>query len=83
MVRKVKKVDRRGSEVYLVRNGDKAGLTCIGEVCWNPVTDVIEIELQGDCDPDILRNVVNKVMDGKKVEFIMPPVKKHEVKEQD
>ncbi|GAH95988.1 unnamed protein product, partial [marine sediment metagenome] len=77
-VRKVKKVDRRGSEVYLVRNGDKAGLTCIGEVCWNPVTDVIEIELQGDCNPDILKDVVTKVMDGTRVEFVMPPVKRSE-----
>ncbi|GAH48910.1 unnamed protein product, partial [marine sediment metagenome] len=30
-----------------------------------------------------VRNVANKVMDGKKVEFIMPPIAKHEVKEQD
>ncbi|GAI03606.1 unnamed protein product [marine sediment metagenome] len=81
MVKKAKKVDRRGSEVYLLRGSDKAGLTCIGEICWNPVTDVIEVELKGDCDQDVLRNVVNKVIDGKRVEFIMPPVKKHEVKE--
>ncbi|GAI01598.1 unnamed protein product [marine sediment metagenome] len=76
MVGKVEKVDRRGSEVFLLRGGDKAGLTCIGEVCWNPVTDVIEVELKGDCDPGLLRNVVDKVMDGKRVEFIMPPVKR-------
>ncbi|GAH57075.1 unnamed protein product [marine sediment metagenome] len=78
MAEKVEKVDRRGSEVFLLRGGDKAGLTCIGEVCWNPVTDVIEVELKGDCDPDLLRNVVDKVMDGKRVEFIMPPVKRRE-----
>lgn len=76
MVKKVEKVDRRGSEVHLIRSGDQAGLTCIGEVCWNPVTDVIEIELKGDCDPDIVRDVANKVLDGKRVEFIMPPVKR-------
>ncbi|GAH26806.1 unnamed protein product [marine sediment metagenome] len=76
MVKKTEKVERRGSEVHLLRSGDKAGLTCIGEICWNPVTDVIEIELKGDCDPDVIRDVANKVLDGKKVEFIMPPVKR-------
>jgi len=78
MVKKTEKVERRGSEVHLLRSGDKDGLTCIGEICWNPVTDVIEIELKGDCDPDVIRDVANKVLDGKRVEFIMPPVKRSE-----
>ncbi|GAG58645.1 unnamed protein product [marine sediment metagenome] len=74
MVKKNKIVSRRGSEVQLLGSGDKAGLTCIGEICFNASTGKVEIELKREsCPKDFLRNLVYKVTEGREVEFVLPP----------
>lgn len=77
MVKKPKMVERRGSEVQLLGRGDQAGLTCVGEICFNAHTGKVEIELKREsCDQDFLRDLVAKVTEGRQVEFILPPIER-------
>jgi len=56
------------------------GIRCIGNVCFNPETGKIEVELnRGSCPPDVVKAVVENIIRGAEVEFVLP--KKPEAEE--
>jgi len=57
-------------------------IRCIGGVCYNPDTGKIEIELNREsCPPDIIKGIVENIVKGAEVEFVLPKEKKKVEKE--
>jgi hypothetical protein len=49
---------------------------CIGGVCFNPETGKIEIELNREsCPPDVIKGVIENIVKGAEVEFVLPKAK--------
>jgi len=57
------------------------GVRCIGQVCFNPDTGKIEVELnRGSCRPEVIKAVVENIIRGAEVEFVLPKEKPKEPK---
>lgn len=81
MVEKSEKNGKAGAHKPSVVAGH-AGIKCIGAICFNPDTGKIEIELKrGDCDIQVIKDVVSNVVGGSEIEWIVPPPGGQGVKE--
>jgi hypothetical protein len=48
-------------------------LNCVGNICFNVDTGKLEIELnRKSCPPDVIKSVVERIVKGVEVEFVVP-----------
>lgn len=48
-------------------------LTCIGNVCFDPDTGKIVVELERDkCPEHVIKNIVENIVKGAETEFVIP-----------
>ena len=63
-----------------IKAGKSQDIRCIGSVCFNPETGKIEVELnRGSCPPGVIKSVVENIIRGAEVEFVLPKEKPKEV----
>ena len=68
--------EREGESKDRIVASKSKNVRCIGEVCFNPDTGKIEIELnRGSCPPDVIKSVVENIIRGSEVEFVLPKEK--------
>ena len=61
----------------LVSGASSKGIQCVGNVCFNPDTGKLEIELQRDsCPPEVIKRIVEETIKGIDVELVVPRPKK-------
>lgn len=50
---------------------------CIGNICYNPDSGKIEVELaRGSCPASVIKSVVENIVKGAEVEFVLPKEEK-------
>ncbi len=75
MVKKNERNGIPGAHKPSVVAGHKS-VKCIGAICFNPDTGKIEIELtRGDCDVQIIKDIVSNVVGGTEIEWKVPKPK--------
>jgi hypothetical protein len=79
MVRKRKPGAGKSKRIIAGTRITKSGLTCIGDICFNPDTGKIEVKLnRKSCPPTTIKSIVEGVVKGSEVEFVMPKPEKSE-----
>jgi hypothetical protein len=79
VVRKKRSGASRSKRISAGTRVSKSGLTCIGDICYNPDTGKIEVKLnRKSCAPETIKSIVEGVVKGSEVEFVMPKPEKHE-----
>lgn len=53
----------------------KRSVRCVGSVCYDPVTDKVQIHLDEKCERSDLEDIGKRVMSGTEVEFVLPKKK--------
>lgn len=72
MVKKTEKGGAGGAEAVW-STGKAHSTKCIGAVCYNPDTGKLQIELQrGSCHPGVIKGIVENIVQGVEVEFVLP-----------
>jgi len=59
----------------------RSGLTCIGDVCFNPETSTVDVTLKRDgCPPEVVKKIVEGMIQNADVRIFVPPKEKKDEK---